>query len=508
MATYSRPGVFIEETLQPLADPAANTNDAVAAFVGASSSGGPLGPTLLTSVSQYQALFGNLKDNRSDDLGFAVYSFFKNGGSRALVVRAVNEDATAASVSTGEDNGGLTFTAKAPGTWASDGDSKSRILISTVARAGDRFDLRVSLGSGASALAVETFNDLSLDPNDSRSVTAVVNSPVVGSKYILVEWDSSTTSSVPTITDLALVGGYDGVGSPDLVAAVASLEDVDASIILNLPGVSDPDVLSDVITWAGEQGNVFVVVDPDKPATGQTGSDVEADAIALAQALPGSSYAAVYSPYLYLSDPTTSGALRLTAPGGAVVGQYIKSDTTRGVAKAPAGISTTLDGVLGVSNRFSNTSLDNLNGNSVNVIRPIPGAGTCIMGARTLNAGFPDRYINIRRTLISLKRELVRLSRFAIFEENNEDTWEAIHAVLTTYLNTQFQNGTLSGNVIEEAFFVKCDEDNNTPQSVAAGIVNVDVGVALSGPSEFIVIRIGQFDGGVTVTDELTNTDI
>ena len=116
MPTYLRPGVFVEETLQPLLDPASVGGDAVAAFVGAATCG-PLGPTRVTSWSQFQALFGNLRNNRTD-LGYGLYQFFNNGGAEAWVVRAANANATTASLTLNKASGtppdALQVTAKTP----------------------------------------------------------------------------------------------------------------------------------------------------------------------------------------------------------------------------------------------------------------------------------------------------------------------------------------------------------------------------------------------------------
>jgi phage tail sheath protein FI len=265
--------------------------------------------------------------------------------------------------------------------------------------------------------------------------------------------------------------------------------------------VADASVLTNTINWAEAQGNVFVVVDGPKPGPTDTPATMATALTTLEAGLPASSHAAIYGPWLYVQDRKVTGALRLTAPGGSVLGQYARNDVTRGVQKAPGGVGTALRGVIDVAARFDNGTLDTLNQKQVNVIRSLPGAGICIMGVRTLSTGMPDRYINIRRSLMFIERDLVNLTRFGIFETNDSDTWDSIAAVISQYLTTQFQIGMLQGDTPDQAFFVTCDSTNNDTASVNAGVVNVDVGVALNSPAEFIVIRIGQFDGGTTVTE-------
>jgi len=527
MSTYLRPGVFVEETLTALADPNADSSDSIAAFVGVSDKGGPLGPTLITSWSQYVSLFGPLTGTGSD-LGFAVYSFFNNGGSQCYIARAANADATPAHLALNDsdsDGSGsdtaepcLQVTATSPGSWASDPDSTNRIYVTVQNSAtSGRFDLIIEVGTGAGLVAREQFVDLTLDPNDGRNAINIVNSATIGSKYVtltqLGTWgpdgsNDSTVGNPASVTKVPLVAGSDGTGDPDLVAAAQTLDLVDNILLVNVPGLDDATQMTSIINWAENAQNRFVVVDIPRPDEGADATTVMTDAQTFVQGLPSSSYAAVYGPWLYLQDPSSrvSGALRLTAPGGAVLGQYARNDVLNGVQKVPAGISTTVKAV-NTQAKFLGTQLDTLNQSGINVIRSVPGSGVCIMGGRTLATGTPDRYINIRRTLIYLKRSLVSLSRFAIFEPNDESTWETIEAVLEQFLTNFWQSGGLRGSTADQAFYVTCDSTNNTAADIAAGVLNIDVGVALETPAEFIVIRIGQYDGGSTTTDDSAGSD-
>lgn len=521
MATYLHPGVFVEETLQALADPNADSSDAIAAFVGTNSKGGPVGPTLINSWSQYTALFGDVRGT-SDAVSFAVYSFFNNGGSQCYIVRATNTDAVSAAITLNDidaDGAGadtvepcLTLTAKSPGKWASDAASAARVYVSIeeVATGSTRFNLVVEVGSGTNRRAREQFTDLSMDPADPRYAITVINSPTVGSKFVTgvavgTYGVDSTTGYVgnPAPISLApLTGGSDGTGTPNLVTATSRLDEVDNILLVNLPGISDGTTLTSVINWAATSGNRFIVVDAPKPAVDDDAADMTAAGTSLTSSVPASSYGAVYGPWLYVRDPSSSvpGALRLIAPGGSVLGQYARNDVFRGVQKTPAGTNTGLK-ANNVAAKFTDAQLDSLNQAGYNVIRSVPGSGFCIMGGRTLATGTPDRYISVRRSLMYVKRNVTSLSRFAIFEPNSPTTWETVESVIEQFLNAFWQSGGLRGNTSAEAFYVKCDSDTNDPASVNAGIVNVEVGVALHSPAEFIVIRIGQFDGGTNVSD-------
>jgi hypothetical protein len=122
------------------------------------------------------------------------------------------------------------------------------------------------------------------------------------------------------------------------------------------------------------------------------------------------------------------------------------------------------------------------------------------MGSRTLKSGYVDKYVPVRRTLIYLEKALKDLTEFAIFEPNDARLWTQINATLSSFLTSFWSQGGLSGAAPADAYFIKCDAENNPQSSIDNGIVNIQVGVALQRPAEFVVINIGQYNGGTTVT--------
>ena len=81
---------------------------------------------------------------------------------------------------------------------------------------------------------------------------------------------------------------------------------------------------------------------------------------------------------------------------------------------------------------------------------------------------------------------------FAIFENNDERLWGNINGTITSFLNEYRNEGGLRGVTPSQAFFVKCDAENNPASSIANGEVHIQVGVALQYPAEFIVIDLSQ----------------
>lgn len=509
MPNYLRPDVYFEETLRPLSDVATDPGEAAAAFVG-KARGGPRGPVEISSWGQFQALFGNVSYD-TNELPYAVFNYFANGGRSAYVVRAYSSDATAATLMTFDGTGTTTadevfkVDAQAPGTWASAADSASRVFVTVRPTTGGRFDLTIDVGSSTYLAATEQWTDLSMDPGDPRYAVDVVNSPTVGSKYVTLTRSTNIVGNAApgAITKTPLTGGTEGSAAVDIPSAVQTLGQIERNLVINAPGATQADV-SAIVTWAETTGRHFVVADVPKPAAGETDAASVAAMTAFASALPTSSVVAVYGPWYWAVDPGSSaGALRLTAPGGAVVAHILRTDISRGVHKAPAGIGTVINGANNPFRLYTNAQKDTLSAAAVNLLQPVVGAGICIWGARTKANGTADRYVSIRRLLIALKSDLKDITRFAAFENNDETLRALVATTVTKYLQTQFDLGALKGGSPEEAFFVKCDDENNPVAIEESGTLVIEVGVALKTPAEFILIRIGQQQTGTTTTDSL-----
>lgn len=512
-----RPGVFVTENLTPLTTAPTIPSQAVAAFVGKHNSG-PVGPTRVTSWAQWRTLFGGFGTG-TDMLPFAVYQYFANGGGQAYVVRAVASDAVAASVTlndlgTGGSGGTdpepvLTLTAISPGA------TGNSLLIDVVGSTGSTGRFNLILRSTSTAIPVEQYTDVSLDPADSRNLLALIGSQDSGSRYLTATYSGSSTwdyrFTPGTQSGTPLTGGLDGTASIDLVAATQLLDSVDGLLDVNLPGVSDPVVINPLITWASTAGDRFLVV--DAPVASSAYSDTitaykNLSPLGTSSGTPytTSSYLAVYGPWLTASDPSAqaSGATRLLPPGGSMLGLYAAADQLSGTQQSAAGATFSVAGAVAAQVKFNNADLDSLNTLGINVLRAISGtSGVVPMGARTLASGEPDRYITIRRTLMYITRLCIQATNFGVFRPNNPALWDQITSVLTDELTTLQQAGALRGATAAEAFQVICDATNNTDNSVANGVVNITVAVALNTPGEYILIQIGQLASGATATDSL-----
>lgn len=496
MAVYLRPGVYVEESLNLVTPVQSATSQSIAAFIGAVDRG-PLVPTLVTSWSQYVSLYGGWEND--SDLHIAALLFFSNGGNQAYFLRVANDDADVATRTfndrvTPTADATLTINSKNPGTWGND----INITIANSAVAGG-VDITVKYGGTNASNVVERFTDLSMTASSDRYAVSIINSQ---SKYIAAVDEGSAatgTNRLPVVaTNQSLAGGSLGTGTvseTDIAGAVTGFDTILNSLVLNAPGVTGATPVGTLTAWASLRGDVFVVIDPV--------NGTAANQITTADSYGATSYGAVYYPPITIKDPavTTAGVTREVKPGGAIVGLYLATDAARGVFKAPAGLSTRVGGAVSVR-PLTNAELDTLNSNSaaVNAIKFVPGSGIVVMGSRTLLGTYVDKYVPVRRTLIYLRKSLSELSQFAVFEPNDERLWRRIVATLEGFLNNFWRSGGLRGAVPAQAFYVKCDTELNPQQSIDAGLVNIEVGVALQRPAEFVVIKIGQFDGGTTVT--------
>ena len=495
MAVYLRPGVYVEESLNLVPPVQSATAQSIAAFVGYVSRG-PLAPTLVTSWSQYVSLYGGWEND--SDMHVAALLFFSNGGSRAYFHRVVGTGADVAS-RTFDDRATptaaptLTLSAKNPGAWG----NALNVTISNSATAG-AFDLTVYYRGTTAADIVERFTDLTMTPGTDRYAPALL---IAQSKY-LNGFDEGSTANLSTRlpvvgSNVTLTAGQDGatVDQEDIAAGASGFDTILQSLVLNAPGVTDATAVNLLTTYAETRGDVFVVIDPVV--------DTAANQITAANSYTATSYGAVYYPAISIKDPTVSaaGVTRLAAPGGAIVGLYMSTDASRGVFKAPAGLAARVGGAVSVF-PLTTSELDALNSNvaAVNAIRFVPGSGIVVMGSRTLKGTYVDKYVPVRRTLIYLRKSLSELSQFAVFEPNDERLWRRLVATLEGSLNNFWRQGGLRGGTPAEAFYVKCDAELNPQASIDNGLVNIEVGVALQRPAEFVVIKIGQFDGGTTVT--------
>jgi phage tail sheath protein FI len=320
--------------------------------------------------------------------------------------------------------------------------------------------------------------------------------------------DYSATNTAQNTLAHAVRGFFDNGGTMCYVAradtegniataVLAKLEAYDDVSMIVAPGIpadpSKPAAVTAIVTHCTNMTDRIAIL--DTPNITDPVKDLQPLLPGQANALyPSTDFAAVYTPWVMVFDPA-SQAIIAVPPSGHVAGVYARTDATRGVHKAPAN-----EQVLGVVRPAvpigkSQQAAVNLQG--ANCIRTMNGA-VKIWGARTL-AGDSSlhKYVPIRRLLSFLYKSIDHGTQWAVFEPNNSDLWARVIRNVSSFLTSVWAQGALAGNTAAEAFYVKCDAENNPPDQRAKGLLVVEVGVATVFPAEFVVFRIQQYTGPI-----------
>jgi hypothetical protein len=553
MTAFTYPSVYVNEVPSPVTISAGNIpGEAVAAFA-ANYNVGPTVPTFIQNWQAFQNFYGGFKSGSDSYLPYAVYQYFTNGGTGCYILRVPNSDATQAELEVANVAGGgtsgtasMTVTALYPGAWG------SNLAISITPANGSAtslFTLQVFQGGTSAANLVESWPSVSLNPASPRYAPLMINSSISGSKYISLSGYPSAsayvagTSDPYSITTPVTLGTATGSGLPGVVASTpgsdgstpidlyealsgtadvtttwpqGSLAQVSNQILnINLPDASgviggtpavNYTLINNVLTWANSLQNVFLVIDGMYNGGFGSSSSVAASYTAMTAGSGGSTViptgkAAIYGPWLSIVDPAagTSSATRWVPPGGAVLGVWAVNDNQFNTAQTPAGTQAVVNAVA-LETYFSPNDLAALETSHINPIKVVPSTGFCIFGGLTTAPGYPDKYININRALMKLSHDIAFITSYAVFQNNDSVLWQQLSTTLTNYLTTEMQDGLLAGNAPSNSFQVICDSTVNTPSTIAAGMVNATVAVALAAPAEFVVINLTQMASGATTS--------
>lgn len=517
MPEYLTPGVYIEE-IERGPKPIEGVPTSTSAFLGETERG-PIRPRLVTSFTEYNRWFGNVfRDGRY--MPQAVSGFFENGGKRLYVCRIVGDGVTTASRVFGD----FTVSAAGPGVWGrnvwvkfedgstkdADGNSGFRMKLaywSTFPAAFQPFNpfdanTRNRLPRPQ---YVEDFDDLSVDPTSSNFYTKrLIDSSTNQTVSALVRLDSaSSTPAKPPLSpaegNLLDQNGADdpnALGPDDFQGAIAGgrdqvqgLEALELDPYREIALVYAPhpldngvDIVRKVIDHCEQMRFRFAAIDGDR--------DAEPGDLDPRQTNKwDTSYAAFYAPWIVISDPL-SGARRTVPSGGHVLGVYARTDTERGVFKAPA--NEIVRGALDVRFEINDNTQGVLNPQGVNVIRSFPARGIRVWGARTLSSNGLWKYVSVRRLFIFLEHSIYDGTQWVVFEPNDDRLWARVKDTIRLFLRSQWRAGALFGRTEEEAFFITCDRTTMTQDDILNGRLICEIGIAPVRPAEFVIFRIFQ----------------
>ncbi len=211
--------------------------------------------------------------------------------------------------------------------------------------------------------------------------------------------------------------------------------------------------------------------------------------------------AALFFPRLKQPNPLRDNQVEEFVPCGAVAGIFARTDTQRGVWKAPAGLDASLVGVPQLSVPLTDDENGELNPLGINCLRAFPIAGRVVWGSRTLRGAdqLADeyKYVPVRRTALFIEESLYRGLKWVVFEPNDEPLWAQIRLNAGAFMHNLFRQGAFQGKTPRDAYFVKCDGETTTQNDINLGIVNIIVGFAPLKPAEFVIIRLQQMAGQV-----------
>jgi phage tail sheath protein FI len=498
MPNYLSPGVYVEE-VEAGSRPIEGVGTAVAAFVGLAARGPANTPTLVTNWNQFTSTFGEFFEGSY--LAHAVYGYFLNGGGAAYVVR-VGADGVmptaSAELPSAADKGKPAFRVAALESGPSGNDITVEVEAPADAPEGT-FKLVVKQGGKP----IETYDNLSTGKG-KQNVATIVKAQ---SKTITIE--EVGTVGAPASGSVALAGGgtamparvspKDYVGNSSDRTGFAGLEAVDEVTMLTVPdlmsvyeqGIIDLEGLQAVqlamLAHCELMGDRVAILDAPPGLNAQQVKEWRVD-----KAGYDSKYATLYWPWIKVFDPL-SGQARFVPPCGHVAGIWARNDDTRGVHKAPA--NEVIRGAISLALNITKAEHDQLNPNGINCIRAFPGRGIRIWGARTISSDPAWRYLNVRRLFNYVEESIFEGTQWVVFEPNDVRLWGRVKRTINAFLLRVWRDGALFGATPDQAFFVKCDGENNPPEVRDAGQLIVDIGIAPVKPAEFVVFRIAQFSG-------------
>lgn len=505
MPTYLSPGVYMEEVSSG-SKPIEGVGTAVAAFVGFAEHGPMNSPILVTNWTQFVGNFGGFVDGSY--LAHTVYAYFLNGGGAAYVVRIGADDGgaqaalpVAAADAPGAEGDKASFAVRAIEAGAAGdrisfevadasepSDDNFRLIVRQPGRPDEVFD-NVTMGKGPNNVATKVRAESQLvSVQEARGAVA---RPARGAF-------SLSGGTLPV--RLAEVAPSDYIGDAADRTGFAGLEAVEEVTMLLVPDLMSA-LQRELIDLDGVKAVQLAMI---------AHCELMANRVAILDTPPGlnaqqvkawrndvtgydSKYAAMYWPWVKVMDPV-QGKGKFVPPGGSVAGIWARNDDTRGVHKAPA--NEVARGVMALELNITKGEHDQLNPDGINCIRSFPGQGVRVWGARTLSSDSEWRYLNVRRLFNFVESSILGGTNWVVFEPNDPKLWDSVTRTVTMFLRRVWRDGALFGRTQAEAFFVKCDAENNPPENRDAGILTVEIGIAPVKPAEFVVFRISQFNGG------------
>jgi uncharacterized protein len=434
----------------------------------------------------------------------------ENGAKTAKLRLDVKKDAANAAVTEF-----LVLTASSEGSWGSkleaivDHDTDDDTTV---------FNLIIRYVDG-DLVRSEKIRNLSMDATSPRYLVDVLKEE---SEFVRIDslTDLPAGKGIPDVIDIDSPKkvadadqGVDGTpggntslytGSESKKTGLYALEKADLFNLLCIPPIkrdaeTSQEIWSEALNYCVKR-RAMLIIDP--PISWETKDKALAGLSSFRSTFgKNKNYAAIFFPRIKLADPLKDNRLELFPPCGVVAGIFARTDSQRGVWKAPAGIEAGLSGVRGLQINLTDGENGQLNPLGVNCLRFFNAYGNVVWGSRTLDGD--DRvasewkYIPVRRLALFLEESLYRGTQWVVFEPNDEPLWAQIRLNLGAFMNNLFRQGAFQGKSPREAYFVKCDQETTTQNDINLGIVNIVIGFAPLKPAEFVVLKFQQIAGKI-----------
>ena len=207
-----------------------------------------------------------------------------------------------------------------------------------------------------------------------------------GKDSVGVTLSGGNDGAVKNVTPDVYIGKDEGPGRR---TGIQSFWENELVSIMAVPGVTMPEVVVSLVAFCERKKSCFAVLDIPMEL-------VKTNEILEYRDLIDSTYAAMYHPWIQVFDPLAKKPTFIP-PSAVVAGVYSRTDTLRGVHKAPANEVVMC---TGLSTNFNTGEQDILNPRGVNLIRSFPGQGVRVWGARTASSNSNFKYVNVRRLFI------------------------------------------------------------------------------------------------------------
>ena len=528
-AALTYPGVYIEEIPSGVRT-ITGVATSITAFLGRAARGPTNEPTTINSYGDFERQFGGLDVNYP--LSYAVRDFYGNGGSQAIIVRLEKNSATA-------KQNDVKLEAASPGTWGNTMvftvDSKG-ITDDVATRFGiakaDLFNLTLYENPGSGA--VERFLNVAITTGSgSRRLDRVLTAE---SNLARVQLKNDGTPDLPNARPAdsqpeenpsdpaadstkfkkfsggangdALTTDDDVLGDENDKTGMYALAKADLFNILCIPpdtrdGDTSEGVYQSAMAYCAKRRAMLIVDPPAAWGANKDTAAATAKAGLSALGLTGleSRNAALYFPRVIQSDPKLDGQLDTFVPCGIIAGIYARTDTQRGVWKAPAGLEASINGVSALQVNLNDPENGMLNPLGINCLRFFPASGRVVWGSRTLRGAdqLADeyKYVPVRRLALYIEESLYRGTQWVVFEPNDEPLWAQIRLNVGAFMHGLFRQGAFQGQKPSDAYFVKCDKETTPQDQINLGIVNIIVGFAPLKPAEFVVLKLQQMAGQI-----------